>query len=81
MESVILATPIVLAGFITAFALMAACFVKKVHFVVLAVSLLIFIASASYAVLLGATLGEVGTVSLIFFLVSAFVYTHRRKGQ
>ena len=81
MESIILTTPIVLIGFITAFALLCACFLKKTHAVVLALSMLIFIASASYAVLAGAALAEVGTVSMIFFLVSAVVYVRGREGK
>ena len=81
MDSVILSTPIVLIGFITALALTAVCFLKKMHMAVLAASMLIFIAAAAYAVLLGATLGEVGTVSMIFFIVSALAYTQGRNGK
>lgn len=81
MDSVILATPIVLIGFIIAFALMFMSFVKRIHAIVLAISMLIFIASACYAALLGATLGEIGTVSIVFFLASVFFYAPRRNGK
>ena len=41
----------------------------------------LFIAVACYAALRGATLGELGTVSMVFFLVSAAVYIRRRDGK
>lgn len=46
-----------------------------------ACAMLLFIAVACYAALLGATLGELGTVSMVFFLVSAVVYIRRRSGK
>lgn len=81
MDSVILATPVILIGFIIAFALMFVSFVKRIHAVALALSMLVFIASACYAALLGATLGEIGTVSLVFFLTSVLFYAPRRNGK
>lgn len=54
---------------------------KRLHGVLLAASMLLFIAVACYAALLGATLSELGTVSMVFFLVSAVVYIRRRKGK
>lgn len=81
MESVIFTTPVIFMGFILALALMVTCFFKKMHWLVLAASMLIFIAAASYAALLGATLGEVGTMSMIFFLISAVTYIRRRDGK
>ena len=37
--------------------------------------------NACCAALLGATLGELGTVTMVFFLVSAVVYIRRRSGK
>lgn len=81
MESVFLTVPLIPIGFLLAFALLVACFVKKLHGILLACSMLIFIADACYAALLGATLGELGTVSMIFFLVSLIVYMRGRDGK
>lgn len=81
MESVFLTVPVISIGFLLSLALLAACFVKKLHGVLLAASMLLFIAVACYAALRGATLGELGTVSMVFFLVSAAVYIRRRNGK
>ena len=81
MESVFLTEPVVSIGFLLALALLIACFVKRLNSILLACSMLIFIAVACYAALLGATLSELGTVSMVFFLVSAVVYIRRRKGK
>lgn len=81
MESVFLTVPLIPIGFVLAFALLVACFVKRLHVALVACSLLIFIADACYAALVGATLGELGTVSMIFFLVSLAVYIRRRDGK
>ena len=81
MESVFLTVPVIPLGFLLSFALLAVCFAKKLNAVMVALSMLVFIADVCYAALLGATLGELGTVSMVFFLMSAVVYIRRREGK
>lgn len=81
MESIFLTQPVVTIGFALALALLVTCFIKRMNGALVACAMLLFIAVACYAALLGATLGELGTVSMVFFLVSAVVYIRRRSGK
>ncbi len=81
MDSVFLTVPVISIGFVLSLALLVTCFLKRLHGVLFACSVLLFTATACYAALCGATLGELGTVSMVFFLVSAVVYIRRRDGR
>ena len=81
MESVFLTQPVITIGFALALALLVTCFAKRMHGILVACAMLICIAVACCAALLGATLGELGTVTMVFFLVSAVVYIRRRSGK
>lgn len=70
MESVILTTPVLLLGYIAALVLGGFALIKKAHVAVSVISVLIFIATTAYALLLGANLYETGAVATVFFLVN-----------
>lgn len=67
MESVILETPILLCGFALALALCVFSLFKKLHLAFGIAAALIFSATATYALLLGAELYEVALCAVIFF--------------
>lgn len=69
MESVILTDPVCLIGFIIALALSIFSFVKKTR-AVTAVSVIIFVLTATYSLLNGADLYETGAVAAVFFIIN-----------
>ena len=70
MESVILETPILLCGFALALVLCAFSLFKKLHFAFGIAAALIFSATATYALLLGAELYEVALCAVVFFITN-----------
>lgn len=70
MESVILTNPICIIGFIIALALCIFALVKKTHVAVNWISAFIFVFTATYALLKGADLYEVGAVATVFFIIN-----------
>ena len=70
MESVILETPILLCGFITALGLNLFAIIKKLRAVFTFISVVIFAVTATYALLLGAELFEVAICAVAFFAVN-----------
>lgn len=70
MESVILTNPICIIGFIIALALCIFSLAKKTHFSVTVVSVAVFVITATYALLCGADLYEVGAVASVFFIIN-----------
>ena len=70
MESMILSTPLLLVGFGLALALCAFAFFKRTGYVIPIISAVIFTATFTYALLLGATMREVLIVTLVFLAVN-----------
>lgn len=70
MESVILSSPVLLCGYAAAFALCVFSVIKKPGFAVTAISVLLFVATSIYALLLGAQLTEVAVCAVALFIVS-----------
>lgn len=70
MESVILTTPMLLCGYAAAFALCVVSILKKTGFALTAVSVLLFVATSIYALLLGAELTEVAVCAVALFIVN-----------
>lgn len=79
MESVILSTPLLLVGFGLALALCAFGFVKRTGYVIPIVSGVIFTATFTYALLLGATMREVLIVTLVFLAVNMTAFAKGGK--
>ncbi len=69
-NSVILNNPLILIGFIIALCLCIFTLIKKAHWSLTAVSVLIFVGALIYALLKGAELYEVGAVATIFFIIN-----------
>ncbi len=69
-ESVILNNPLILTGFIIALVLCIFTLIKKVHFAFTVVSVIIFVADLTYALLSGAGLYEAGAMATLFFIVN-----------
>lgn len=69
MESVILTDPVCLIGFIIAMALGIFSLVKKAR-AATAVAAVIFVSTATYALLNGANLYETGAVAAVFFIIN-----------
>lgn len=70
MESAILTNPICILGFIIALALCVFSIVKKAHYAVTFTAVAIFVLTATYALLSGADLYEVGAVASVFFIIN-----------
>ena len=70
MESVILNNPLILLGFLGSLLFCVFGLVRKAKFFVTAVSASLFVVSAAYALLKGASLYEVGTVAAAFFALN-----------
>lgn len=68
MESVILSSPMLLCGYAVALALCAFAIIRKTGFVITAISVIIFVATTTCALLFGATLTEVSVCALCFFI-------------
>lgn len=80
MESVILETPLLLCGFSAEFGLVVFSLIKKLGFIATVISSLIFSATLTYSLLLGAGLYEVAICSVAFFVVS-MIPLCRRGGK
>ena len=78
VESVILQTPILLSGFAVALALCIFALVQKMRVAATLISIAIFVATATYSLLLGAQLYEVAVCAVAFFALNLFVSWHRR---
>ncbi len=70
MENVVLTNPVVVIGFIISMALCIFAYVKKAHIAVTVISIAIFVITATYSLLKGADLYDVGTVSVVFFIIN-----------
>lgn len=70
MESVVLTNPICIIGFIVALALCIFSLAKKAHYAVTIISVAVFVLTATYALLSGADLYEVGAVAAVFFIIN-----------
>lgn len=71
-ESVIFNSPLLIVGFAAALALCLFAIVKKTGFAVTLLAAAMFVALSTYALLLGASLEEVGLAAIVFFSVNAF---------
>lgn len=69
MESVILTSPVIIIGFIIAFALEIYALAKRANAAVTLTAAAIFIFTVAYALLNGADLYETGAVAAVFFIV------------
>ncbi|MGN0813790.1 MAG: hypothetical protein ACI4MH_00985 [Candidatus Coproplasma sp.] len=70
MDSVILETPILLCGFAAALGLNLFALVKKLRTVAILISTVLFVATATCSLLLGASLYEVAICAVAFFAVN-----------
>lgn len=70
MESVMLANPIIIVGFIVSLALCVFALVKQAHSSVTVISVVIFMLTVTYALLAGADLYEIGTAASVFFIIN-----------
>ncbi len=68
-NSVLFNNPVILIGYIVALAIAVVALIKKPHWSVSIISVLLFAAVTTYALLLGAPLYEVGAVAALFFIV------------
>lgn len=78
MESVILTNPVIIIGFIISLVLCIFAVIKKAHYVVTVISVIIFVSTATYALLCGADLYEVGAVASVFFIIN--LIPKRKRG-
>ncbi|MBS1400971.1 MAG: hypothetical protein KH054_05115 [Firmicutes bacterium] len=69
-DSVIANNPILIVGFIAALLLGGYGLIKKARFCVTGLSVFLFLSTATYALLRGATLYEVGAVAALFFVIN-----------
>lgn len=69
MESVILSSPYILCGYAVALVLSVVTIVRKSCFALMAISLFIFAATSTYALVSGATLPEVSVCAVVFFII------------
>lgn len=79
-ESVLLNNPVVLTGFIIALVLSVFVIIKKVHFAVSAVAVVVFAGTLIYALLMGIELYEAGTVAAVFMIVN-LIPLWKKKGK
>ncbi len=70
MESVILTNPVIIIGFIISLVLCVFGIIKKAHCAVTVISVAIFVLTATYALLSGADLYELGAVASVFFIIN-----------
>ena len=69
-NSVIFNDPIIIVGFLIALLFCCLGLFKKTHFIVILLSILFFVATMAYALLKGAELYEVGSVAIVFLIIS-----------
>ncbi len=69
MESVIFSSPYILCGYAVALVLSVVAVAKKTGFALTAISLFIFAATSTYALISGATLTEVSVCAVVFFII------------
>lgn len=70
MESVILTDPVIIIGFIISLVLCIFAIIKNAHAAVSWISVFVFVSTATYALLSGADLYEVGAVATVFFIIN-----------
>ena len=80
-DSVIFNSPLLILGFAAALALCLFSLAKKAGFAATLFSVLIFIFTAAYALLLGAPLEEVGLVAILFFCVNLLAAWRGRRNK
>lgn len=69
MDSVMLADPIIIIGFIVSFALCVFALVKRAHFAVTAVAAVLFALTLTYALTKGVDLYEAGAAASVFLIL------------
>lgn len=79
MTAVTLTNPVVIAGYLLALAVGVFAIIKKCGFKVTAVSVALFVLTAAYALIAGATLYETATVAVIFFIINLAAKTFGGK--
>lgn len=74
MESVILSTPILWAGYLIAFVLCILGFFKRVTFILPLISAAAVVGITAYALMLGASLYEAAIIFLIFLFLNLIAF-------